>query len=1532
MSQQKRLAMFVVSTVIAMLLLLGSESACIAQPPTATADAVGSEQVESPQAFIVRNSDNDEFLTEDEFLAGGGLNETILKRDFKVFDANKDGRMTVAEFLSVPAFNAEDNRIVISDPIIELVAAAFGKLMTNWQECDQDQDTLLSAEEFASGKINQSIRGIETITFDVWDDDGDGRISKDEAKQLLEVAFGLRTLTGELLRSPAGRVVDWRMFREMNPDEHGKIAKEIYVQRMGSIEAAEVWFPSISSFGESGFGVTEFSTSGHRTDPVNTFLSMDVNLDGQLSPTEMESLPEGWGPPGKNWLPGFDDEGDSAYSLKEFELLPQVNLLATWHGSLDINDDGVLSPAEFRFSTGVELAALSAEYFSRLDSNNDDVLTLQEWTFRTNHPEAKFRGLDLDSDGELTETEFIAEGSLPIDRLRRDYRVFDADANGHMTLMEFLSIPHWVAESLRTPIPDPVCMLSDARLSVLKTHWSEWDKDKDEMLSLIEFEAAAIGGQVAGLDATLFKDWDLNVDSKLTQDEVSLVLDIAFGSRAITGESLRTKSGYVPDWRSFRAWDSDADWKVTEEEYMRTSGGTPNAKELYRSFSKGEESFGISEFASGPYHSDPVGMFLSLDVNVDGRLTPDELTAIPADWGPPTNVWLPGFDDDGDGAYSLGEFMLIPHVNLLVAWHMAVDSNQDGSLSLEEFRFPQFPALTALSAEYFRRLDSNQDQSLSLKEWPFVSSHPDARFAALDTNEDGMLQIAEFLAEGSMPSDRLQRDFRVFDADGNGNLTIAEFKTISHGVPENLQTEILDPFVLQSQASWNDMVDHWQEWDTNRDESLSEAEFSAIPSSAKVAGMESFGFAEWDLAGDGQISREDASLALDVAYGIRTETGGVLRSKSGCIVDWGLFQSLDADKNGGVTLQEYKQILGSTPNAEENFRSIAANGDDSFGLEKFTYRTSPVPQFLALDADLDGRLSAEDLKLIPWGPPQKKWLPGFDDDGDGVYTLREFMRIPYINILTGWHAAIDVNHDGMLGREEFRFAPGIAYAAISAEYFRRLDFNGDDQLSLSEWPFVTTHPGAKFDALDANADSELTETEFLAEGSLPADRLRRDFKVFDGDANGRMTRVEFLSIPQWAPPEQRTKISDPVTLLSAEAFSVLAARWSELDTNSDDFMNAGEFRDAEVSRLIPGLEMTVLSDWDSDGDGNVSKAEAALLLDVAFGVRSPSGELLRSDIGHVVDWRGFLALKPDENGKVPRETYIKSMGTSFKHQEWFPTLFTTEQKLFGVTEYLTSNHKTDPISQFLHMDEDLDGLLSPAEMDRLPEGWSPPGKNWLPGFDDDSDGAYSLREFRLLPHVNLLANWHLAKDSNNDGKLSPVEFRFMSAPPLAALSRAYFERLDTDKDKSLTLKEWPFTFDFAKVPRKVVIEFLDRDSNGHLSFDECLGELRRTQPGDRVDLNQEAALAQREESFRAADANNDGKLSEEELATDEGLEAIAPGTSALSGKVAPAIVAPVSKMLGLEDASLGTYLIIEINFLLVVAVVVYLFRKRGQRQ
>ncbi len=675
-------------------------------------------ELAEPPAFRLLDADEDGMLTDAEFVAGGGQQTPTLHRDFLVFDANGDGRMTPQEFLSIPDFTPEDQRAPLPDPVVQLSRTYFQDIGDRWHDWDNDGDGTLNQGEFTKADIGQHVPGLESATFAEWDRDRDGMLSRDDAALLLDIACGVRYPTGDLLRSHSGKIIDCVTFRGLKPDENGTVKREDYIRNVGA--NAAVWFPRINEAGVERFTIAQFSTSGHRVDSLLMFLNLDADLDGQLSPDELLGLPDGWGAAASSsYKVGFDDNANGSYSLYEYMLIPQINLFTRWDAAVDSDGDGKMSRQEFRFLPGPELATLSAEYFRRLDFNHDDSLSLDEWKFQTTNPNSKFKLLDMDGDGELTFTEFSAEGS-PTDRLRRDFHVFDVDQNQRMSAQEFLAIPWLAAEDYRISYPDPVVQMAESKRSDLHQHWAEWDLDHNDVLDPAEFSAAGIASCVQGLETTQFNSWDLDHNATITRDEAGLVLDIAFGVRTPHGGLLRTRAGYVLDWRSFLGLNPDARGKVPCAAYINSKSSREEAERSFPGITTlGSDSFGIEEFSRSIHRIDLVSVFLGLDTDFSGGVTASELRNLPNGWGPPGIYWLAGFDDDNDNAYSLSEFMRIPHINLLTTWHSATDNDNDGRLSREEFRFMNKPVLAALTAEYFGRLDLDNDGFLSHREWWF---------------------------------------------------------------------------------------------------------------------------------------------------------------------------------------------------------------------------------------------------------------------------------------------------------------------------------------------------------------------------------------------------------------------------------------------------------------------------------------------------------------------------------------------------------------------------------------------------------------------------------------------------------------------------------------------------------------------------------------------------------------------------------------------------------------------------------------------
>lgn len=300
----------------------------------------------------------------------------------------------------------------------------------------------------------------------------------------------------------------------------------------------------------------------------------------------------------------------------------------------------------------------------------------------------------------------------------------------------------------------------------------------DRILPLILVCLAALGlpQLVRGQDdkppqktpAEIFVELDKNGDGKVTRDEVpadhlrSFERALRLAGRQAEGDL--TKAQFVealkPDdlkvaapqnlgpggggnrnpGQLFQMYDRNKDGKLSLDEVPEPV--RPRFKPIFDRLDKQElsrdefvqtfERMGRDGAAMGAFMRDPEGYFKRLDVNHDGKVTLDEVSA---EARPQVERWLTRLEKGKDGNLTLDDLKKI------VAQNQAAGVGRPGAMP----GGPMRPG--GLSASLLRRLDTNGDGKLSKEEFAKVVE----LFDELDRNHDGFLEPSEF--SGPAPGD-----------------------------------------------------------------------------------------------------------------------------------------------------------------------------------------------------------------------------------------------------------------------------------------------------------------------------------------------------------------------------------------------------------------------------------------------------------------------------------------------------------------------------------------------------------------------------------------------------------------------------------------------------------------------------------------------------------------------------------------------------------------------------------------------------------
>ena len=400
--------------------------------------------------FKSRDTDKNGSLSEAEYIAAFPKDKlTEAKRDFLLFDRDYDEILSIHEYSTIPGMAPAPLRGSLTNPLTILVDRQMENIDKHWKQWDTDQSGMLSQEEFQKAGMGRKIPGLALSTWQDWDRNADGAISRDDCRWLLEAGYGLRRLDGLPLHLPTGQIVYWWHFKALDRDHDDSLTlKEFmaYYQRMGE-EAGTKRFQEGDTDQNEKITLAEWGQMpGHLLDPIAEFRKMDLNHDAFLDESElMEGTAPFLRPLAYYTFPGFDLNQDGVLSLDEYRASLSANRVENWISySRDTDRDGRLSLTELGWSSGLELNLLRQEYFDRLDINDSGYLEFNEFKYTVDMryvpKKLFFTHCDENQDGLLTLDEFLIteknSGKIKLDGsqeprvLKIEEAFYQADVNG----------------------------------------------------------------------------------------------------------------------------------------------------------------------------------------------------------------------------------------------------------------------------------------------------------------------------------------------------------------------------------------------------------------------------------------------------------------------------------------------------------------------------------------------------------------------------------------------------------------------------------------------------------------------------------------------------------------------------------------------------------------------------------------------------------------------------------------------------------------------------------------------------------------------------------------------------------------------------------------------------------------------------------------------------------------------------------------------------------------------------------------------
>ncbi len=345
--------------------------------------------------FLRLDLDQDERLTLDEFLELRD-NKAELTRDFALYDFDRSGALSRAEFSSVSGLCPAWIRGSIPDPVNDLLENAVSALDESYEQWNTRPNEYVNSHSFVANFIGSiSPEGKKFVTGRILrqaDPDGDGQMNRADARTFLTYQLGMFWGDGHEIREPTGRVLRLDRFLVADVNADGAVTLDEFTSHGWNTRSKEE-FERQDAEADGRIAFREYCDYRHTEnyfDAVEWFRKADVDLSGLLDQTEIEkAADEDRRHLVVSTIAAFDQNRDQLLSLQEFRVSMLGNVNYPWSKRpVDLDRDGLLSYDEFIFHSTDLFQLQRRLYFHRLDRNRDRRLSPNEFDFNEAKPNA----------------------------------------------------------------------------------------------------------------------------------------------------------------------------------------------------------------------------------------------------------------------------------------------------------------------------------------------------------------------------------------------------------------------------------------------------------------------------------------------------------------------------------------------------------------------------------------------------------------------------------------------------------------------------------------------------------------------------------------------------------------------------------------------------------------------------------------------------------------------------------------------------------------------------------------------------------------------------------------------------------------------------------------------------------------------------------------------------------------------------------------------------------------------------------------